>query len=107
MLYCYALHSNVFSCLKLQEDIVLNIRSCYEELSAVDVLNADSLFKILPELNRKENVSEIIALTQGILPSLAAVESFSQLEALCALRDLGMFSSSIKRWKLEPREYVP
>jgi len=76
-------------------------------VSALDPLRADANCARVPAMNAEADVRALARALAELVPSMARVESYSLVEGLAAMRDLGMFIGSLKRHGVQPRDAVP
>ncbi|MGR8008194.1 monodechloroaminopyrrolnitrin synthase PrnB family protein [Streptomyces hypolithicus] len=77
------------------------------EIRAADPLAADPLLVALPAMNRDADVPALTVALRALLPDSARVADWNVVEALAAMRDLGMILGSLKRHGTEPLSVVP
>ncbi|MGW7050899.1 monodechloroaminopyrrolnitrin synthase PrnB family protein [Streptomyces sp. NPDC054887] len=77
------------------------------EIRAADPLAADPLLAVLPAMNRDADVPALTVALRTLLPLPETAARWSVVEALAAMRDLGMLLGSLKRHGTEPLAAVP
>ncbi|GAA1515594.1 hypothetical protein GCM10009730_21410 [Streptomyces albidochromogenes] len=77
------------------------------EIRRADPLAADPLLAVLPAMNRDADVPALTVALRTLLPPPAVVARWNVVEALAAMRDLGMLLGSLKRHGTEPLAVVP
>lgn len=87
--------------------ILSAVRPSHDDISLCDPLAATDYLRSLPELNRQESPIEIISSLAQIIPDTAQVKSWEYASAAAAMRDIGMFLGSIKRFRIEPEDVLP
>lgn len=80
--------------------------SISEIIQDLDPLSLDDFFTRIPGLNRSLNVQAIVRESNLFLPTLEQVYAYTRINALAALRDLGMIAASIRRHGYEPTEVI-
>ncbi len=78
-----------------------------ERVTVLDPLRADDACARLPELNARRDVDAIARTLSALLPSGPVMSGLSYDESLAAMRDLGMFLSSLMRHDVDPIGAVP
>ncbi|MGW2558063.1 monodechloroaminopyrrolnitrin synthase PrnB family protein [Streptomyces sp. NPDC001514] len=77
------------------------------DIRAADPLAADALLAALPEMNRNADVAALTVALRTLLPEPDRAAGWSVVEALAAMRDIGMLLGSLKRHGTEPLDAVP
>ncbi|MEU1280981.1 monodechloroaminopyrrolnitrin synthase PrnB family protein [Streptomyces sp. NPDC005805] len=77
------------------------------EIRAADPLGADPLLGALPAMNAAADVPALAVALRALLPEPERAASFSVVDALAAMRDLGILLGSLKRHGTEPLAAVP
>ncbi|MET9801275.1 monodechloroaminopyrrolnitrin synthase PrnB family protein [Streptomyces sp. NPDC006368] len=88
-------------------DTVAEPRYRIAEIRAADPLGADALLAALPAMNRDADVAALTVALRALVPDLDRAAEWSVVEALAAMRDLGMLLGSLKRHGTEPVAAVP
>ncbi|MGH3727341.1 MAG: monodechloroaminopyrrolnitrin synthase PrnB family protein [Micromonosporaceae bacterium] len=80
----------------------------HEVIMSLDPLDADEVYRKLPDVNREGDVAALIETLRTLAErARGPVAAFSRYEAVAATRDLGFILGSIKRLGLEPVQVVP
>ncbi|RST18738.1 DUF1864 family protein [Streptomyces sp. WAC05374] len=77
------------------------------EIRAADPLGADALLTALPAMNRDADVPALTVALRALVPDPDRVAEWCVIEALAAMRDLGMLLGSLKRHGVQPVAAVP
>lgn len=77
------------------------------EVQAADPLGADAALTAVPGLNARGDVAGLVALMRSIAPTLDEIETWSPVDCLAAMRDLGLIIGSIRRHGPEPLDLAP
>ncbi|MEE1757101.1 monodechloroaminopyrrolnitrin synthase PrnB family protein [Streptomyces sp. SP18CS02] len=77
------------------------------DIRAADPLGADAVLAALPAMNRDADVPALTVALRALVPDLDRVAGWSVVEALAAMRDIGMLLGSLKRHGTEPVAAVP
>ncbi|WP_336318626.1 monodechloroaminopyrrolnitrin synthase PrnB family protein [Streptomyces lavendofoliae] len=77
------------------------------EIRDADPLGADALLAALPAMNRDADVPALTVALRALVPDLDRVAEWCVIEALAAMRDLGMLLGSLKRHGVQPVAAVP
>ncbi|MGA5099182.1 monodechloroaminopyrrolnitrin synthase PrnB family protein [Streptomyces lavendulocolor] len=77
------------------------------EIRDADPLGADALLAALPAMNRDADVPALTVALRTLVPDPDRVAGWCVIEALAAMRDLGMLLGSLKRHGVEPVAAVP
>ncbi|GAA4899812.1 monodechloroaminopyrrolnitrin synthase PrnB family protein [Streptomyces coeruleoprunus] len=77
------------------------------EIRAADPLGADALLAAVPAMNRDADVAALTVALRALVPELDRVDEWSVVDALAAMRDLGLLLGSLKRHGTEPLAAVP
>ncbi|MFI1939037.1 monodechloroaminopyrrolnitrin synthase PrnB family protein [Streptomyces purpureus] len=77
------------------------------EIRAADPLGADALLAAVPAMNRDADVPALTVALRALLPDLDRVAEWSIVDALAAMRDLGLLLGSLKRHGTQPLTAVP
>jgi len=89
------------------QQTLLATSSLHNNIGLCDPLDAADSLRRLPELNRQHLPIKIISQLARHIPNLAQVESWDYISAVAAMRDIGMFLGSIKRFRIEPEIVLP
>ncbi|MDN3295962.1 DUF1864 family protein [Streptomyces ficellus] len=77
------------------------------EIREADPLGADALLAALPAMNRDADIPALTVALRALVPDLDRVSEWCVIEALAAMRDLGMLLGSLKRHGVQPVAAVP
>lgn len=77
------------------------------EIRDADPLGADALLAAVPRMNRTSDVPALTVALRALVPEPGRVAEWSVVEALAAMRDLGLLLGSLKRHGTEPVAAVP
>jgi hypothetical protein len=77
------------------------------EIRAADPLGADALLAALPMMNAAADVPALTVALRALVPDPDRVAALGVVDALAAMRDLGMLLGSLKRHGTEPLAAVP
>ncbi|MFV0127683.1 monodechloroaminopyrrolnitrin synthase PrnB family protein [Streptomyces sp. HMX112] len=88
-------------------DTVADPRYRIAEIRAADPLGADALLAALPAMNRAADVPALTVALRTLVPDPDRVAGWCVIEALAAMRDLGMLLGSLKRHGVQPVAAVP
>ncbi|QGV78409.1 monodechloroaminopyrrolnitrin synthase PrnB family protein [Streptomyces ficellus] len=77
------------------------------EIRDADPLGADALLAALPAMNRDADVPALTVALRALVPEPDRVAEWCVIEALAAMRDLGMLLGSLKRHGVQPLAVVP
>lgn len=76
-------------------------------IRAADPLGADAIVAAVPAMNRDADIPALTVALRTLLPDPDRTASLSVVDALAAVRDLGLFLGSLKRHGVEPLAAVP
>ncbi|WP_254705778.1 monodechloroaminopyrrolnitrin synthase PrnB family protein [Streptomyces vilmorinianum] len=77
------------------------------DIRAADPLGADALLAALPAMNAGADVPALTVALRTLVPDLDRAAEWSVVDALAAMRDLGILLGSLKRHGTEPVAAVP
>ncbi|WP_175410650.1 monodechloroaminopyrrolnitrin synthase PrnB family protein [Streptomyces sp. TRM64462] len=77
------------------------------EIRDADPLGADALLAAIPGMNRTADVPALTVALRALVPDAEQVARWGVVEALAAMRDLGLLLGSLKRHGTEPVAAVP
>jgi monodechloroaminopyrrolnitrin synthase len=78
-----------------------------DRVAALDPLRADDACARLPKMNAHQDTDAMARALSELLPTESALAGLTYDESLAAMRDLGMFVSSLRRHGVEPVCAVP
>ncbi|WNI14098.1 monodechloroaminopyrrolnitrin synthase PrnB family protein [Actinacidiphila sp. ITFR-21] len=81
--------------------------SLCREVQTRDPLGADAALAALPGLNRRADVGGLVRAADGLAAVCRCPELRDSADRIAAMRDIGMFLSSLKRHHVEPVAAVP
>ncbi|MFC8080962.1 monodechloroaminopyrrolnitrin synthase PrnB family protein [Streptomyces sp. NPDC057307] len=76
-------------------------------IRAADPLGADAILAAVPAMNRDADVPALTVALRTLVPDPDRTASLSVVDALAAVRDLGLLLGSLKRHGVEPLAAVP
>lgn len=76
-------------------------------IRSLDPLNADSIYPMVPAMNRSADTRALAATLDRILPGADRLAVMSFHECLATMRDIGLFLGSLRRHGAQPIEEVP
>jgi hypothetical protein len=77
------------------------------EIAPLDPLRADTTLARLPRWNANADVHAMVEALASLAPRARAAAALGPLAACAAMRDVGMFLSSLRRHGVQPLEAVP
>ncbi|MGW0703232.1 monodechloroaminopyrrolnitrin synthase PrnB family protein [Streptomyces sp. NPDC002867] len=88
-------------------DVLGEPRYRIAEIRAADPLGADALIAALPAMNAEADVPALTVALRTLVPDEDRVASLGVVDALAAMRDLGILLGSLKRHGTQPLAAVP
>ncbi|MFP1626504.1 monodechloroaminopyrrolnitrin synthase PrnB family protein [Streptomyces sp. 5K101] len=88
-------------------DVLGEPRYRISEICAADPLGADALLAALPAMNADADVPALTVALRTLVPDEDRVASLGIVDALAAMRDLGILLGSLKRHGTQPLAAVP
>ncbi|MFD6992627.1 monodechloroaminopyrrolnitrin synthase PrnB family protein [Streptomyces sp. NPDC059943] len=76
-------------------------------IRAADPLGADAILAAVPAMNRDADVPALTVALRALVPDADRTASLGVVDALAAVRDLGLLLGSLKRHGVEPLAAVP